>query len=150
MAIELDLQIATSFEPLPTREDFLCWLRPTLRGQASAELTIRLVDLEESRRLNARYRGMDKPTNVLSFPTDLPDEVKLPLLGDIVICAPLVAREAASRPIPIENHWAHLTIHGLLHLLGHDHQDPGKAEKMEALEASLLRQLGIADPYIEE
>ncbi|MDT8319870.1 MAG: rRNA maturation RNase YbeY [Xanthomonadales bacterium] len=150
MAIELDLQIASSFEPLPTRKEFLRWLGPGLLGRASAELTIRLVDFEESRRLNVRYRGMDKPTNVLSFPADLPDEVDLPLLGDIVICAPLVAREASDVPIPIENHWAHLTIHGLLHLLGHDHQETREAEKMEALEASLLHQLGIADPYIGE
>lgn len=150
MTIELDLQIATSFVPLPTRKDFLCWLRPAMCERASAELTIRLVDFEESRRLNARYRGMDKPTNVLSFPADLPDEIELPLLGDIVICAPLVAREAAARPMRSEDHWAHLTIHGLLHLLGHDHQDAEEAQKMEALEASLLRQLGIADPYVGE
>lgn len=147
MAIELDLQKATSFEPTPTADDFLRWLEPVFGERGSVELTIRLVDPDESQGLNARYRGMDKPTNVLSFPAELPPEVNLPLLGDVVICAAVVAREAAARPIPVEDHWAHLAIHGVLHLLGYDHEQNRDAEVMEELETGLLQQLGIADPY---
>lgn len=111
------------------------------------ELLIRLVGKEESRRLNAQFRNMDKPTNVLSFPADLPPEIKLPLLGDIVICANLVGSEAAEQGKSLESHWAHLTIHGILHLLGYDHQNEKAAAKMESLESYILKSLGYPDPY---
>lgn len=147
MKIDLDLQIATDRAPLPDREQFRLWVTAALRGVGDAVLTVRLVGRAESRSLNQRYRGLDRPTNVLSFPADLPPEVAVPLLGDVVICAPLVAEEARLRGREPEDHWAHLTIHGVLHLLGYDHQTSGEAEEMEAYEVELLQSLGISDPY---
>jgi probable rRNA maturation factor len=110
-------------------------------------VTIRLVDRDEMRRLNERYRGKDAATNVLSFPADLPDAVGIPLLGDVVLCAPLLIEEAQAQGKLPEAHWAHLTIHGVLHLLGHDHLDPAEAAVMEGLEIELLAGLGIGNPY---
>ncbi len=147
MAIDLDLQIATSFEPLPDEQQFALWVRTAVQEPGEAELTIRLVDREESRRLNSRYRGKEAATNVLSFPAELPEGVDLPLLGDIVICAPLVAEEAAAQGKSLEAHWAHLTLHGILHLLGYDHQQEAETQAMEALEVELLDSLGYRNPY---
>jgi probable rRNA maturation factor len=147
MKIEVDVQRVTSFEPLPEDRQFRRWVRAALRGRQPAELTLRLVDRQEARALNAQYRGRDEPTNVLSFPADLPAEIDLPLLGDIVFCAPLVAAEAEAQGKALEAHWAHLTIHGVLHLLGFDHQQAEEAELMEGLEISLLNSLGLANPY---
>jgi probable rRNA maturation factor len=147
MTIELEVQRATRVEPLPSEARFRSWAAAALRGQGDCELTIRLVDREESRALNARYRGKDGPTNVLSFPAALPDAVDVPLLGDVVICAPVVLEEASKGQRPVDAHWAHLTIHGILHLLGYDHVEASEAEKMEALETRLLESLGFADPY---
>jgi probable rRNA maturation factor len=148
MMIELDIQRATTFEPVPDDRAFTRWVDAALGDRSQAALAIRIVGREESRELNRRYRGKDAATNVLSFPADLPPEVGLPLLGDIVICAPLVEAEAAAQQKPADAHWAHLTIHGVLHLLGYDHQAPEQAAEMEALEISLLAALGIADPYV--
>ena len=148
MTIELEVQRATGFEPLPDDRQLRRWAATALRGREAAELTIRLVGEEESRELNHRYRGRDAATNVLSFPADLPPEVDVPLLGDIVLCAPLVASEAAAQGKRPDDHWAHLVIHGVLHLLGHDHLEADEAEAMESLEVELLRSLGIADPYL--
>jgi probable rRNA maturation factor len=147
MTIELEVQRATVFQPLPDDRQFELWVAAVLGDRESSVLTIRLVDREEGRRLNHRYRGKDAATNVLSFPADVPAEIDLPLLGDIVICAPLVAEEAQAQRKSAEAHWAHLTIHGVLHLLGHDHQRAEEAEAMERLEIGLLESLGIANPY---
>lgn len=147
MTIEIDVQVATVFQPLPGNPEFNLWIAAALRDKTEAELTLRLVDEAESRELNSRYRGKDTPTNVLSFPADLPPGIEVPLLGDIVICVPLVVAEAAAQNKPIQAHWAHLVIHGALHLLGHDHQDEQEAREMEALEADLLSSLGYPDPY---
>jgi probable rRNA maturation factor len=147
MTTELEVQRATRFEPVPDDRDFSLWVRTALQGRAEAALTIRVVGRDESRRLNRRYRGKDAATNVLSFPADLPPEIGLPLLGDIVICAPLVAAEAAAQGKPPEAHWAHLTIHGVLHLLGYDHEEAAQAAEMEGLEITLLASIGITDPY---
>ena len=147
MAIELDLQRAERFENAPADEQFETWVTAVLQSRGDAELTIRLVGREESRTLNHTYRGKDRETNVLSFPSELPDGVDIPLLGDIVICAPLVEQEALEQAKPVEHHWAHLTLHGLLHLLGYDHVEESDAKEMEALETSLLASLGISDPY---
>ena len=115
------------------------------------EIAIRLADDEEVRALNAQYRGKDRPTNVLSFPAELPDGlpegVKLPLLGDLVLCAPVVAREAREQGKPLNAHYAHLTVHGVLHLLGWNHEDSREAECMEQLEREILAGLGVDDPY---
>lgn len=148
MAIEIVVQIATVFKPLPDESQLEHWAAAALRGRQEAELTLRLVDEAESRQLNARYRGKDAATNVLSFPAELPSDMDLPLLGDIVICAPLVGREADEQNKPVNAHWAHLVIHGILHLLGHDHQEEAEAEKMEAIETELLFSLGFPDPYV--
>jgi probable rRNA maturation factor len=147
MTIELDVQNATVFEPLPDDAQFNLWAEVALRGKSEAELTLRLVDRDESRKLNSRYRGKDQPTNVLSFPAELPPDLGIPLLGDIVLCAPLVGEESAVQNKSLSAHWAHLVIHGVLHLLGHDHQDEREAAEMEAIEVELLASLGFANPY---
>ena len=147
MTIDLDVQRATGFTPLPDDDQFELWATAALQNRGDAELTVRLVDREESRQLNATYRGKDSPTNVLSFPAEVPAEVDLPLLGDIVICAPLVDEEARQQGKAAEAHWAHLTIHGILHLLGYEHQEEQQAADMEALEVRLLAAMEIGDPY---
>ena len=119
-----------------------------MHQHGDAELLIRLVDRRESRQLNTRYRHKNNATNVLSFPADLPEEVGLALLGDIVICAPVVAEEARDQHKTAEAHWAHLTIHGILHLLGHDHQLEEEAAEMESIESRILKSLGFPDPYL--
>jgi probable rRNA maturation factor len=147
MTIELEVQRAVSCNGLPDDEQFRLWVETALRELATAELTIRIVDRAESRRLNHQFRGQDTPTNVLSFAAELPEEVDSDLLGDVVICAPLVAAEALDQNKPAQAHWAHLTLHGVLHLLGHDHQESAEAAAMERIEIDLLESLGIANPY---
>jgi len=147
MAIEVDVQHATVFHPLPGNQEFNLWVSTALQEKDEAELTLRLVDEAESRELNSRYRGKDAPTNVLSFPAGLPPGIDIPLLGDIIICAPLVHEEAAAQNKPVQAHWAHLVIHGVLHLLGHDHQDEQEAREMETIEVALLFSLGFPNPY---
>ncbi|MFV0454488.1 MAG: rRNA maturation RNase YbeY [Pseudomonas sp.] len=148
--LELDLQRVSQGEA-PNDEDFRRWCELALRQRsADSELTIRLVDEAEGRELNHTWRQKDYATNVLSFPADVPDELlDIPLLGDLVICVPVVAREAAEQGKPLEAHWAHLVIHGCLHLLGYDHIDDAEADEMEALECQLLAELGHPDPYAE-
>ena len=135
---------------IPAAASFRRWVAAALHGaqhDGTAELSIRIVDGREGRRLNHRYRRKDYATNVLSFPADLPPGIELPLLGDLVICAPVVAREAAEQGKPARDHWAHLTVHGVLHLLGHDHVEAAEARRMEALEIRVLADLGIPNPY---
>ena len=135
---------------LPASASFRRWAEAALRGarrRKSVELAIRIVDADEGRTLNRDYRGKDYATNVLSFPAELPPGVDLPLIGDLAICAPVVLREAAEQGKRSRDHWAHLTIHGVLHLLGYDHLEEAEAEAMEALETRILAGLGIADPY---
>ena len=132
----------------PADEAFMQWVTAALDPASVAyELTVRLVDEAESQALNGQYRGQDRPTNVLSFPADLPPDIDLSLLGDIVICVPIVEREAIEQQKVLEAHWAHLTLHGVLHLLGHDHQDNQEAERMEQIECAILGSLGYANPY---
>jgi probable rRNA maturation factor len=136
---------------LPSATSFRRWAEAALRGakrRKPAELAIRIVDLDEGRTLNRDYRGKDYATNVLSFPAELPPGVVVPLIGDLAICAPVVQREAAEQTKSPRAHWAHLTIHGVLHLLGYDHIEDDEAEAMEALETRILASLGIADPYV--
>lgn len=135
---------------VPAPASFRRWVAAALRGagrRRAAELSIRIVDAAEGRALNRDYRGRDYATNVLSFPAELPPGVHLPLIGDLAICAPVVAREAAEQGKAVREHYAHLTVHGVLHLLGHDHVEDAQAERMEALETRILAGLGIADPY---
>ncbi|MGQ4583764.1 rRNA maturation RNase YbeY [Lysobacter sp. F60174L2] len=134
---------------VPAATSFRRWVAAALDGRIrQADLAVRLVDDREGRALNRHYRGKDYATNVLSFPADLPEGVKLPLLGDLVICAPVVAREAREQGKRLNDHYAHLTVHGALHLLGWDHEDEREAECMEQLEREILATLGIADPYL--
>ena len=149
--LELDLQLASSAPDLPSEAQFRTWCELALRQRtADSELTIRLVDEAEGRELNHTYRQRDYATNVLSFPADVPDELlDIPLLGDLVICVPVVMREAQEQSKSLEAHWAHLVIHGCLHLLGYDHILDAEAEEMEALERALLAELGYPDPYAD-
>jgi probable rRNA maturation factor len=134
---------------LPAVRSIRGWIRAALstRGEERGEIAVRIVDEEEMRALNARYRHKDYPTNVLAFPAELPRGVELPLLGDIVVCAPVVEREAVEQGKQSRAHWAHMLVHGTLHLLGHDHQRPRAAAAMEALETRVLAALGFPDPY---
>jgi len=149
MAIILDLQLASTADNLPTEAQVQQWLEAAiLPFQAEAEVTVRIVDHAESQQLNFDYRSKDKPTNVLSFPFQCPPGIELPLLGDLVICAPVVATEAAEQHKSLHDHWAHMVVHGCLHLLGFDHINDDDAEQMEAEEVTILQQLGITNPYL--
>jgi probable rRNA maturation factor len=146
--IDLDLQIVAEASDLPSEADILRWVAAAVGdAMAEAQLTVRITDEAEIRELNATYRGKDYATNVLSFPFEAPPGVDLPLLGDIVVCAAVVAREAAEQGKPLQAHWAHMVIHGTLHLLGYDHIEEVDAEEMEGLEIALLADLGYANPY---
>jgi probable rRNA maturation factor len=152
MHVELDLQLASSASALPSEAQLRQWCELALRQRtAPSELTIRIVDEAEGRELNHTWRGKDYATNVLSFPAEIPEGLlDIPLLGDLVICAPVVEREAAEQGKARDAHWAHLTLHGCLHLLGYDHIDDDEAEEMEALERQLLAELGYPDPYASD
>jgi probable rRNA maturation factor len=146
--LSLDLQVASSGFDIPAQSLLKLWMRAALEGQRrQAEISLRIVDEAEMTDLNGRYRGKAYPTNVLSFPADLPPEVKLPYLGDIVICAAVVEREALAQGKKPHDHWAHLLVHGTLHLLGHDHIEDAEAEAMEGREIEILQTLAIANPY---
>ena len=145
--LEIAIQIQCPSVSVPGERDFHGWVAAALQEKHCArEITIRVVDEAESRTLNKRYRGRDAPTNVLSFPADLPAAVDHPLLGDLVICAPLLESEAREQGKDLQAHWAHLVVHGVLHLLGHDHQQTGEAEIMEAREVEILASLGFPGP----
>ena len=139
--LNLSVQYACNREGLPLRADFVRWARAALVG--GGEITIRLVDAEEGQELNAEYRGKDYATNVLSFPYDTEPVV----VGDLVICPSVVAREASEQNKPLAAHYAHLTVHGMLHLQGWDHDNDDDAEAMENEEKEILAALGYPDPY---
>ncbi|WP_335342326.1 rRNA maturation RNase YbeY [Sedimenticola hydrogenitrophicus] len=148
MNLLLEIQRVVEGDGIPGPMQFQAWAEAALHGRLErAELVVRIVDREESRQLNREYRGKDSPTNVLSFPFEAPAVVANDLLGDLVICAPLVAEEAAEQGKPLEAHWAHLLVHGVLHLLGFDHINDPEAETMEGLEVEILESLGYSDPY---
>ncbi len=147
MSLHLEVQRATAADAPPGAQ-LEAWAARALAGRRDrAELTVRLVDEAEGRHLNARYRGRDYATNVLSFPFAPEPGVDVPLLGDLVICAPVVNREAGEQGRAPAAHWAHMVVHGVLHLLGYDHEEAAQAEEMEALEARILRGLGYGNPY---
>jgi len=147
VSIILDFENATSHST-PDVETFEQWVNAALSERYDhAELSMRIVDEEEMKDLNNQFREQDKPTNVLSFPAELPEGPDIPLLGDIAICAPIVEREAGEQNKPITSHYAHMAVHGSLHLAGYDHIDDQEAEEMEALEITILRQLGFENPY---
>jgi len=152
MSIKLDLQLAVEDENgLPSEANFATWLEAAITPfQEQAEVTIRIVDSEESHQLNMDYRGKDKPTNVLSFPFEAPPGMELDLLGDLVICRQVVEQEASEQNKPLLAHWAHMVVHGSLHLLGYVHIEDDEAEEMESLETELMQKLGLEDPYLTE
>ncbi|MEL7293603.1 MAG: rRNA maturation RNase YbeY [Pseudomonadota bacterium] len=152
MTIELDLQLAVEEQSgLPNESDILNWLNTTIsQFQPQAEVTVRIVDEAESQQLNRDYRGKDKPTNVLSFPFESPPGVELDLLGDLIICRQVVEREADEQSKPLMAHWAHMVVHGSLHLLGYDHIEDDEAEEMESLETEIMQSMGFQDPYLAE
>ena len=146
--LDVSVSYAAPRTGVPAATSFRNWVAAALRGRIrEADLAIRIVGAKEGRALNRHYRGKDYATNVLSFPAELPEGVKMPLLGDLVICAPVVAREAKEQHKPAVAHYAHLTVHGVLHLLGWDHDDDKEAEAMEQLERDILAELGLPDPY---
>ena len=149
MILHLEVQRATAETGLPGDQNLKCWAEAALKNEIEdAEIVIRIVDTEESKLLNGRYRNKNDPTNVLSFPFRPPPAVSSNLLGDLVICAPIVRREATEQGIALLDHWAHLVVHGCLHLLGYDHQEKEQAEEMEALESRILSGIGVPDPYL--
>jgi len=151
MKLNLDLQIALDWPSVPNHEAFQLWAEAALAsGDQLNELTIRVVDEAEMTLLNHRYRHKSGPTNVLSFPFEAPlPQLDTGLLGDVVLCAPVVEREAALAHKSVAAHWAHLVVHGVLHLQGHDHQEAGSAAVMEQMETRVLMALGYPDPYTE-
>jgi len=148
--LQLDIQRASG-EPAPEEDDLRRWIGAALArcGRGETEISLRLVDRDEMAELNRTWRGKSGPTNVLSFPAEFPADMELPLLGDIVICAPVVRAEAQEQGKALANHWAHLAVHGTLHLLGYDHIEEDEALAMEALETEILDSLGIPCPYPE-
>ena len=153
-AVRLDLQLRSRATHVPTRAQFLRWVKAALAGRLDvpAELTLRVVGPAEMQALNREYRGRDYATNVLSFPFEQPPGIALPrrVLGDIVLCAQTVQREARAQGKPVAAHWAHLTVHGVLHLLGMDHVKKQEAARMEGAEIAVLGTLGIPNPYLTE
>ncbi len=140
--LNISIQFASSHPHLPNKSQFRKWAKAAIR--VDTEVTIRIVDAQEALELNSTYRGKDYATNVLTFPlTESPH-----LMGDIIICAPVVEAEAKAQNKPLEVHYAHLTVHGMLHLHGYDHETEAQAELMESLEISILAKLGYANPYL--
>ena len=148
MNLQVDIQCASS-DPVPDEDDIRCWIAAALdkRRQGDTEISLRLVEADEMASLNQTWRGKSGPTNVLSFPSDLPAELQLPLLGDIVICSAVVRDEALQQGKQLIAHWAHMTVHGTLHLLGYDHIEEDEAAVMEALETDILATLNFPCPY---
>lgn len=148
---DVHVEDVSEFEPVPSAADVGGWIEIALAAEAQREISVRIVGEAESATLNERYRGRAGATNVLAFAG--PDPASGPksrLLGDVVICAPVVAREAVEQGKPPEAHWAHIAIHGVLHLLGYEHESEAGAEAMERHEAALLAALGFGDPYRDE
>lgn len=146
MTINLDVQIVSKNSDIPGDVDFQCWA-DVVPAAEKTSACVRIVDEPEAKKLNKEYRHIDKATNVLSFPAELPTEIELQFLGDIVICAPVVDREAQQQGKQPSDHWAHLLVHGLLHLQGYDHQEDSEADEMESLEIEILQKLNIPNPY---
>jgi len=153
--INVDFQVEFEADNLPDFEQVNLWAQSALQGlKDNADLSVVIVGPEESQSLNLEFRGKDKPTNVLSFPFEMPEELiglddnMANLLGDLIICAPVVETEAQEQNKPLKSHWAHMVVHGCLHLLGYDHIKDDEADIMENLERDILKRLDIPDPYL--
>ena len=149
--MDIDLDIQREVDGLPKDQELVKWVKEvlTLEQHGDTELAIRFVSEEESAELNNQYRNKKTSTNILSFPFEVPEEVELNLLGDLVICSDIVKKEAAEQQKEELAHWAHMIVHGTLHLLGYDHLTDAEARIMETKEIKILSQLGYSDPYRE-
>jgi probable rRNA maturation factor len=149
MTYQIDVESNSQSLQIPPLAELERWVAAALHSQELklAEVSIYIVDEEEGQELNEQYRGKDYPTNVLSFPADIAEEVGTPLLGDLVICAPVVEHEAKEQGKTLQAHWAHMLVHGTLHLLGFDHIEDEEAETMETLETQIVTGLGYPAPY---
>jgi probable rRNA maturation factor len=151
VTIEVDVQYATSSQHCPSQADIEQWITVSLNKlNQTGSVLVRIVDEPEITQLNHQYRKKNKATNILSFPSQLPPELRDNMLGDMVICAPVLEKEAQEQQITLQAHWAHMVVHGTLHLLGHDHEEDTQAQQMESLEVAILSDLGIPDPYTLE
>lgn len=146
--VHIDVMINSTSSQLPDQSELEKWAAAAVGNhRQEAEISLLIVDEEEGAELNRQWRGKEGPTNVLSFPSDLPAELELSLLGDLIICVPVVERESIEQEKSLNSHWAHMVVHGTLHLLGYDHIEDHEAGKMESLETDILGQLGYPDPY---
>lgn len=145
--MEVEVQYASAAPGLPAEAQIVAWAQAALLNPQDCTVVVRIVDEAESADLNTGYRGKAGPTNVLSFPFEAPPGIPVGHLGDLVVCAPVVEREAAEQGKPLEGHWAHMLVHGMLHLQGYDHLEDAEATQMEALETQILAHLGYPDPY---
>ncbi len=146
------IEIQTVFESSgqPDQEQIQRWVDAALEGfNHDTEIVVRIVDEQESADLNEQYRHKPGPTNILSFPVEVPEGIELNLLGDLVICAPVLEKEALEQHKSLTDHWAHIVVHGVLHLLGYDHLDDDEAELMENKEITILNKLNIKNPYLQ-
>lgn len=145
--LDVDIQRVIDTPDLPSDDALTHWANCAWQQNEPSEITLRIVDEAEIAELNQTYRHKAGATNVLSFPFEAPPGITLPLAGDLVVCAAVVAREASQQGKPLAHHWAHMVVHGVLHLQGYDHIEEHEAEEMEALEVRLLASLGIPNPY---
>ena len=149
--VKIEVQYALRDPSLPGEKDFSKWAAAVeSKIHATDEVALRVVGQQEITRLNERYRKKSQPTNVLSFPADLPAQITLSFLGDIIICAPMVVKEADQQHKTHASHWAHMAVHGILHLQGYDHGNDQEAAEMENLEIEILNRLGFANPYVQD
>jgi probable rRNA maturation factor len=147
---QIEVQVVFSSPGQPDKEQIQQWVDAALQGyNRDTEIVIRIVDVHESAQLNKQYRHKPGPTNILTFPADIPEGIGLNLLGDLVVCAPVVEREALEQQKLLSHHWAHIIVHGVLHLLGYDHIENNGAEVMENMEIDILKTLNINNPYLQ-
>ncbi|MCK5262281.1 MAG: rRNA maturation RNase YbeY [Gammaproteobacteria bacterium] len=149
MAVDIELSISEGVEEaaLPSEEKLQHWAQSSYLGNEEVIASLQIVGSDEMQDLNKNYRGKDKPTNVLSFPMELPDEVDINILGDLALCDEVIESEAKQQGKSLEAHWAHMVVHGMLHLQGYDHIEDNEAETMEAKEIEIMKELGFENPY---
>lgn len=150
VALDVSYSEKVQKDEAPTVDTMELWVGRAYQGAENCAVSLRIVDEGESQQLNFQYRDKDYPTNVLSFPMDIPDGMGLSILGDLAVCIEVVAREASEQQKTLEAHWAHMLVHGMLHLQGYDHENDVDAEQMEGLEREILADLGYPDPYQEQ
>lgn len=153
MPVTVELSVSESVEvedpEIPDIDSLQSWAQSACLDDDDVVASLQIVSRNEMQELNNTYRGKDWPTNVLSFPMQLPEEVELNLLGDIALCADIIISEAAVLGISMQAHWAHMVVHGMLHLQGYDHIEETEAEAMESMEINVLKKLGFDNPYVQ-